>query len=259
MDPTLAVLYQRRAALDAELTAADRFAAVDPDVARFIAEISWITPPGNPRNHPPRVPADAADEIMKESELLRRLGDKAPGVTDGPLPSSAQLWVATGRGSPRANLLDPSHFIDSDRASGGLASTKPFEFGLYTSSGQLGDFGMWWCYLELNRGSSLFPLPWRVWSLEVDSQARVLEISTAMAWVEFVAAKPVRKYGLLYPDWKLAGARWDGVHMTLRAIAATQGVAFCAGNDVVAPPYWDVESTLWLRWSFTSAEEKSIS
>jgi hypothetical protein len=254
------VLHERRATLDGRSAARDRWSAVDSDLAHFIQVLSWVTPPGNPRSHGPRLRAAVADEIMAESQLLRRLRERAPVITDGPLLPSEQFWVSTGdtsRRRPRVHDLNESRFVDSDHLPEGLASTKPFGMGLYTSTGVFGTFGMWLCYLELNRGSSLFPLPWTVWSLEIDPGARVLEINTATAWVEFVALEPVRRHGLLHPNWKAAGNRWDGVHMTISAIAATQGVAFVAGSDVVAPTYWDVESTLWLRWSFTTVEKAS--
>jgi hypothetical protein len=42
--------------------------------------------------------------------------------------------------------------------------------------------------------------------------------------------------------------------MTQRAVVASQGLYFASSAGIIAPPYWDVESTLWLRWSFTSTE-----
>lgn len=240
--------------MDEMSAARDRLSAVDSDLAHFIDVLSWVTPLGDPYNHGPRMRADVADEIMAECQLLQRLRKRAPIIMNGPLIPSDQFRVVTGR-RRCADRLTESQFVGSDRAPEGLASTKPPNLGLFTSTGVFDTFGMWWCYLELNRGSSLFPLPWTVWSLDVHPSARVLEIDTATAWVEFVALEPVRRHGLLYPNWRVAGNAWDGVHMTVSAIAATQGVTFVAGADVVAPPYWDVESTLWLRWSFKAVEE----
>jgi hypothetical protein len=130
-------------------------------------------------------------------------------------------------------------------------STKPFEVGLYTSTGVFGTFGMWWCSLELNSESTLFPRPWKIWALEATADARVFEIATAVQWVDFVSAEPLDSEGVLSPDWGAVAARWDGIHMSAAAVAATQGIRFGAAGHVVAPPYWDVASTLWLRWSFT--------
>ena len=59
---------------------------------------------------------------------------------------------------------------------------------------------------------------------------------------------------MLYPDWARVADRWDGIHMNVGAIAATQGICFSEGSNLVAPPYWDIESTLWLRWVFGAVE-----
>jgi hypothetical protein len=146
------------------------------------------------------------------------------------------------------------HFAEATRSAEIPATTKPFELGLFTSTGTLGTYGMWLCLLVLNRGSTLFPFPWNVWMLQASPDARVFEITTATEWVEFVLEHAMHRDGLLYPDWKLVASRWDAVHMTVRAIAAVQGARFAVNEKVVAPPYWDVESTLWLRWAFTATE-----
>jgi hypothetical protein len=70
--------------------------------------------------------------------------------------------------------------------------------------------------------------------------------------VDFVLSHPRRERGWLFPDWNSVAHQCDGVHMTLRAIAATQGLYFPTEQGIVAAPYWDIESTLWLRWCFGS-------
>ena len=65
---------------------------------------------------------------------------------------------------------------------------------------------------------------------------------------------PTSYEGLLYPDWKAVARHCDGVHVTLRAVGATQGICFRLSDGVVAPPYWDVETTFWLRWVFEHVE-----
>ncbi|MFF3712878.1 hypothetical protein [Streptomyces phaeochromogenes] len=42
------------------------------------------------------------------------------------------------------------------------------------------------------------------------------------------------------------------MHVTLRAIVATQGLRFPVKGGATVPPYWDIESVLWLRWCFSS-------
>jgi hypothetical protein len=83
---------------------------------------------------------------------------------------------------------------------------------------------------------------------------KVHEIPTAAAWAEFVSSYPYRYGDLVYPDWRSASRDHDAVHMTLQAVAATQGVFFEVQGETLAPTYWDVESTLWLRWCFSKPE-----
>ena len=248
------ILVERASALDAEPVPADLHADFDPDIAHFIRVIQAVIPPGSSAQLPPPVTAKAADAALANCELMRRLTAKAAEITIGPVPRQNQYWVSTGRPSyipPRPDAVNRSHFVDVATVERIPASTKPFDVGLYTSSGVLGTFGMWWCSLHVNSESTLFPRPWKLWSLQVAADA----IATAADWVDFVSAASVRKDDFLYPDWRRVAARHDGIHMTVKAIAATQGLCFYAGTDVVAPRYWDVESTLRLRWVFDRVQE----
>lgn len=56
--------------------------------------------------------------------------------------------------------------------------------------------------------------------------------------------------GRVAPAPALAG----GGCVELHAISATQGLDLHTGDGIVAAPYWDVESTSWLRWCVASAE-----
>ncbi len=113
---------------------------------------------------------------------------------------------------------------------------------------------MWREYLRLNWGSTLHPLPWHTWRVEPRSDIVVHEIAGAAQWVDLALAHPLRKDQLIYPDWRSVARECDAVHMTLRAITATQGLYFPTRRGIVAAPYWDVESTFWLRWCFDSVE-----
>jgi hypothetical protein len=251
------VLAKRVSQLDSRPIYADLHGDLDPDLAHFIRTIEAITPPGSVSEQLPTASASPADEIVGDCRLVHRLIEKAPEIAAGPLVRTDQYWIATGRPAhlpAPAAKLDRARFVDAATTTGVPASTKPFDLGLYTSTGVLGTFGMWWCLLQLNKGSTLFPLPWKVWSVRASQDANVLEITTAAEWVDFVSSHPMYRNGSLYPDWRLVGDRWDGIHMTVRAIAATQGICFTVDTDVVAPPYWGVESTLWLSWAFTAVE-----
>jgi hypothetical protein len=111
---------------------------------------------------------------------------------------------------------------------------------------------MWRAYLDLYRGSDLFPLPWQVWSLPAaTSPSRIREITSAADWAALVERYPRPGADVIYPDWAAAaGDGIDAVHLTLRAVVAVQGFSFPTRSGLSAPGFWDVETTLWLRWAF---------
>jgi hypothetical protein len=234
------------------------------DIAHFISVVERITSSGitntilTSDNHDlPCVSAAAADALVKNCRLLARLGDAVPEIVTGPLRFNLQHWVGTRKtsGRPKSELtLGESHFIGVSDADPMKASTKPFYVGLFTSTGVLGTYGMWRTYLDLNEYSSLHPRPWHTWAVEPHPNAVVQEIASASQWVELVLSHPRRERGWLFPDWNSVARQCDGVHMTLRAIAATQGLYFPTEQGLIAAPYWDVESTFWLRWCFDSVK-----
>lgn len=200
-------------------------------------------------------PTDA-DALLGNSRLLARLTDAVPEIVAGPLRLDAQYWVCTGKPRPLPDgwaTLSESLFVGVSDAATVEVSTKPFCVGLFTSTGVMGAHGMWRAYLDINRGSTLHPLPWHTWAVEPRHDVTVYEIASAARWVDFVLSHPQRQRGLLFPDWRSVARHDDGVHMTLRAIAATQGMYFQTEQGIVAAPYGDVESTLWLRWCCGSA------
>lgn len=247
---TLSVLSTRVAELDAPTSPTDLERGVPPEMVRFIRTIQPVTK--STLRGLTAIEADAADEVIQTSKLLARIGEKAPELVGGPLSRTTQYWVSAERPEhrPPRRALHRDQFIAAEYAPV-TASTKPFDVGLFSSTGALETFGMWWCLLQVNKGSTLFPTPWHVWALSVPPEARLLEIASATAWTDFVMSDPVCGENVLYPNWRTASNRYDGVHMTLNAVAATQGIRFAASGAVVAPPYWDIESTLWLRWVFT--------
>lgn len=219
----------------------------------FVQVISAITPSDAIAG---RIAPSVADTVVAGSALLAYLEGIAGEVVTGPLRPDAQFWIGTGKPSTAPTphrALDQRLFVDIS-AHGALApSTKPFFLGLYTSTGLLATHGMWELYLEVTQ-SSLFPPPWEIWKVEPTPDVDVLEIASATTWAELVSEYPLRHEGFLYPDWRSVSRDHDAVHMTMRAVAATQGVCLRAGNDTLAPTFWDVESTLWLRWCFEDAE-----
>lgn len=187
---------------------------------------------------------------------MARLADAVPEIVTGPLRFDSQYWVGTGKPSfvPGGELTPKeSTFISVSDATAMDPSTKPFGVGLFTSTGVLGTHGMWRIYLDLKRGSTLHPLPWYTWAVEPHRHAIVHEITTATEWVNFVLSHPRQEHELIFPNWESVAHHYDAVHMTLRAIGATQGLYCQTEQGIVAAPYWDMESTMWLRWRFGSA------
>lgn len=224
------------------------------DIAHFVSVISRFAGPGTP-GRPDRTvvsPSDA-DALAAESALLRRIERVTPDIVAGPLSAAAQSWISTGKPSHRPpGEREPSerHFIPAFGADL-PPSAKPFDVGMFTSTGVP---SMWRVYLDLHGDSALYPRPWWTWSVTAPPDVDVYEIDGAARWVDLVTCHPVRHDGLLYPDWAAIARRFDAVHITMRAIAAAQGMFFSAPDGPVVAPFWDVESTFWLRWRFTATE-----
>ena len=223
-----------------------------PDVIHFVRVMGGVTDTGSSQPTTSWA-ASQADKLVAECALLDRVERIAPEIVDGPLSVGAQFWTGTGKPShvpPGERRLSRSHFVPV--SANIAASTKPFGVGLFTSTGVSGGSSMWRAYLD--RHELMFPLPWWTWSVAIEPDIAVYEISSAARWVELVSCWPVWHNGLRYPDWAAIAARYDAVHVTMRAIVAAQGLCFRTSSGPVAPPYWDVESTFWLRWRFASAE-----
>lgn len=252
-------LLDRVSTLDGPAVYADRHTAASLDIAHFIRTLDSITPvrPGAEPGNLLLAIAESADRTMANCRLLRRLEQRMREVVDGPLLRSRQYWVATTRPlhlSSRKFRPQPTHFIAPDEYVG-EPTAKPFAVGMYTATGTHDMVsGMWRAYLELHRTSTLFPRPWQVWRMPVKDGAEIMEIGSAVEWVRFVCSNPLQRGRYLYPDWNRIAATIDGVHMSLRAVAATEGLWFLSSENIIAAPYWGVESTLWLRWSFERPE-----
>ena len=243
-------LAQRVAALDAQ-DGGD----VGSDVNQFISVLAEVVSFGTGDvSEMPKWRPDDADRVLAGCRLLARLGSAVPEIVSGPLDRSAQYWISAEKPShlpPNVPALAAEHFRP---VAPQTRSTKPFTFGLHTSTGFMATQGMWRAYLDLYEGSAV-PLPvWHVWALTARQDAAVLEITTATEWAAFIDRFPVEACGLLYPDWQAVATQFDAVHMTIRAIAAAQGLCFYVPNGITAPAYWDVETTFWLRWCLETYE-----
>jgi hypothetical protein len=191
---------------------------------------------------------ELADQAVAASPALDGLRRDAPAVVQGPLDAHAQQWIAVGRPDwrpPRRPELNSRWFVP---ATPGSATDRP-PFGLFTSTAAWGGKSMWYLLLETTDSPSLYPRPWWVWEGEVRGPVR--EVCSAVDWATLVTEYPFRQGEILFPDWAGIARRYLGVHLTLTAVAATQGVWLQRGESVVTATFWTVESTLWLRWPFS--------
>jgi hypothetical protein len=234
------------------LTVAQR--ALFGDIKAFIGVLRNVTSLGS-HDETPIVLANDADEIISTCQLIRRIGARLPELTLAEAIACPQYWIATGTPSwvpPRNPTPATERFVPPGSASQ-LGNANPFGMGFYTSTGFLGLQGMWRIYLDFDQDSSLFPRPWHVWRLDPDVTARVCNIANAKDWERLVLNYPRPDGPLMYPEWKSIAGDWDAVHLTPKAIAAIQGIRLRAGRGLLAPSYWDTETTFWLRWVFNSA------
>lgn len=250
------ILVDRVAHLDAARPTLPDDDPLLSDLRHFIRTVTPVTrPPDTHRDTLPVVSPDEADSIVDGSALLERLRAAWPEVVLGPVGLDRQYWISAERpvDQPRRHPELDARFFDAPGAVPAPApATKPFGLGLFTSTGSAATFGMWWLYLQDYRGSTLFREPWTPWRVAL-ADSSVLEVRSAADWAALVAAHPLEHAGMAFPDWARIAERWDGVHMTVPAVAATQGVGLEVGGAATAPTNWDVESTLWLRWRVTAA------
>lgn len=209
------------------------------------------------------LPAAEADELIRDCRFLDEVIETEPQLAIGPLDLHRQQWVGARpelgesgqqisgqqeREAPEILTPHPSRFIGPGQLPAGAPRVKPWKLGLYTSTVTSTGRGMWQSQLD----SGLYSFPWHSWELIPEADVRVLEITTARDWVELFDRFPRCEQGILYPDWNKVSKDFDAVHLTMRAIIATQGFCFPAEEGITAAAYWDVESTLWLKWCFAS-------
>jgi hypothetical protein len=255
-----AVLRERVAELDAVL---DDYAGDDPGapetlagyVEGFISVLDLVTVAAD-HFDTPVVSAPDADAAVASSRLIGQLGRAAPPLDAGPIAGYPQYWIATSKPDwlPQADLdLAPERFVPVPAWAGEPFQARQFGCGLYTATGFRGTQGMWRAYLDLGHYSSNYEYPWHAWRAEVSPDARVFDVTTAARWEELLLRYPWASGGLVFPDWHAMARDWDGVHLTVRAVAAIQGLRIQTAAGLLVPSYWDTETTFWLRWSFTAA------
>jgi hypothetical protein len=191
-----------------------------------------------------------ADVLVSRSHLLAEIKRFDSSLVTGPVLKERQHWTPIGLLAWNGEPPSEARFIPPQV--GQPATVKPFGFGLYTSTASAAGVSMWSTLLEPD-GLSGYPLPRYTWELKVDAGATVVEIGDAATWVEFVSTHARTSDSHIFPDWTHIARSVDAVHLTLPAIVAAQGFTFCTRYGVIPAAFWDVETTVWLRWCFSGA------
>jgi hypothetical protein len=193
----------------------------------------------------------AADALACGSRLLAEIERSEPKLVTGPIDGSMQQWTPIGRSAFTGEPPSQKFFVAPQAHQ--RAAVKPNDAGLYTSTVCVGGVSMWRAFLGPG-GSAVRPLPRYTWNLTQSEPVVVAEITSAARWAEFVCAYPRRVGRVIYPDWATVSRSFDAVHITLPAIVAAQGFALTTGEGTIAPAFWDVETTFWVRWRFSAAQ-----
>jgi len=248
--PVTRALEARAREIEACLTTS---ATTESGLRLIVALMSSVTNTASPSAESTvAVPAEVADEILGHSMAFRLLRD-CLAASYASSAVGVQHWMCVNRGTSSWQQPDKRLFGVVEATLSIPPTVKPFDYGLYTSTPMMVGYGMWRLYLDQYYGSALFPLPWYTWQLTVPVAARVVTVDDARGWIRLVASFPRVHDGWVYPDWAKIASRYDGVRLTFPAVIATQGIRFLTPHGPTAPGFWDVESTYWVRWPFTSA------
>ena len=107
-----------------------------------------------------------------------------------------------------------------------------------------------------------------LWRLRVSLGARVAEIHSPQDWSALAHRYPDGLSGFVFtglkhrpptaqrldPDWTKVAEDWDGIHLSVGGWLTAEDVMYEANGGRTELRGWGMESTLWLRWSFDSAE-----
>jgi hypothetical protein len=108
--------------------------------------------------------------------------------------------------------------------------------------------------------------PERFWVVTASEAARVAEIHSPNQWSDLARAYPRTEPGSTFtttwprpesstrldPDWSKVAQDWDGVHLSVGGLLTAEDVPRQSGGLTTELRGWNMESTVWLRWSFDS-------
>ena len=114
--------------------------------------------------------------------------------------------------------------------------------------------------------------PLHVYQLTVAPRARIAEIHSPQDWSLLCREYPGTVPGYVFttdarhrraedsrldPEWSSVAREFDGVHVSIGGLVTAEDVPYTEGGVTTELRGWNMESTCWLRWSFTSANPLS--
>ena len=201
---------------------------------------------------------DHVRSLQSKSADLRDVAEKL--VADkaswwDALDRRSQLWLSARPNEPTqaAFAADLRPFNDE--------TPKPLR-AMWTSTMFEGSYSLWLDHPE-GPDEPFF------WMLTADPGARVAEIHSAAEWWAFATRHAAATPGYVFnghgkrrpelsrvdPDWSRVSRDWDAVHLSIGGYLTAEDVTYERDGLVTELRGWNMESTVWLRWVFTSVEQ----
>ncbi len=231
---------------DQRLEAYARSAALADDMAAWNPGRNELCPPTDMEIAP-----DMADKLLAGNRRLSEMADCEPALDSGPLQTDRQHWVGDGTRLP---IVPRKEMCGVPSPETDRTAVPAFWSAFYTSTVMTSGYSMWRALMSCSDSDAFSRrLPWHTWQMVVDDRVCVAEVKDAVTWTDLVSTYGVIVDGMVWPDWSKMAEAFDAVHFTWPLIVAAQGLAFTSDRGVVAPAFWDLECTLWLKWGFTGA------
>ena len=199
------------------------------------------------------------ETLKSKAPRLRRLAEWLPGRTAhwwDDLDRKHQIWVGRSPDAPVEGqlIVDLSPFA--------LVTPKP-KRAFWTSTFVPVVVSPW-----LHTPEDQFSGPHYTWEVTVTESARVLEVHSRDAWSALARSYPRAEDGFTFnttahrpqsaarldPDWSELSRDWDGVHLSIGGWLTAEDVPYESDGVKTELRGWDMESTVWFRWSFSSVK-----
>jgi hypothetical protein len=187
--------------------------------------------------------------------LAEWLARRMPNWWDN-LDRQHQIWVGRSTEAPSENRLQV------DLSPFGAQTPKP-KRAFWTSTYVSGVVSPWLLAPEGQLSG-----PYCVWAVAATNAARVFEIQSRGAWSALARSYPRAQAGYTHtttahrpqrsarldPDWSDVARDWDAVHLSTGGWLTAEDVPYEVDRRTSELRGWELESTVWFRWSFSSVE-----